>query len=103
MRSAPNAPRATPRATPHVPHVLCGSRLADLGEIVQAVALALPGSLVGRTAYYRALPWLYPLYYVALFIPRQMDDDEQLRAKYGVTAFDEYRKRVPSRIVPGVW
>ncbi len=76
-----------------------------LGEIVQAVALALPGFLVSRGAppYYSALPWLYPLYYVALFIPRQMDDDSQMRAKYGEKAFAEYVRRVPSRIVPGVW
>ena len=38
------------------------------GEIVQAVALALPGWLATGSV----LPWLYPLYYVALFIPRQL-------------------------------
>ena len=74
-----------------------------LGEIVQAVALALPGYLVAPDAYYAALPWLYPLYYVALFIPRQIDDDVQLKAKYGDKAFAEYTRRVPYRIVPGVY
>ena len=29
-------------------------------------------------------PWLYPLYYVCLFIPRQIDDDAQMRAKYAL-------------------
>ena len=76
-----------------------------LGEVLQAVALALPGSLVAseESVYYRVLPWLYPLYYVALFIPRQMDDDKQIEAKYGKGAFREYTRRVPFRIVPGVW
>ena len=74
-----------------------------LGEVLQAVALALPGSLVAseESVYYRVLPWLYPLYYVALFIPRQMDDDDQIEAKHGSAAFHEYCRRVPYRIVPG--
>ena len=59
--------------------------------------------MLATTPYYRALPWLYPLYYVALFIPRQIDDDLQLECKYGKEAFEAYTKRVPSRIVPGIW
>ena len=74
-----------------------------LGEILQATALALPGSLLATTTYYQVLPWLYPLYYVALFIPRQFDDDLQIRVKYGERAFKEYSACVPSRIVPGIW
>jgi hypothetical protein len=74
-----------------------------LGEILQAVALALPGSLLAESTYYQLLPWAYPLYYVCLFIPRQIDDDAQLVAKYGDTAFAEYAKRVPWRIVPRLW
>lgn len=77
------------------------------GEILQAVALALPGHLLAATTarplYYGVLPWLYPLYYVALFVPRQMDDDKQMRAKYGPAAFGQYERRVPYRIVPGLW
>ena len=73
-----------------------------LGEIVQGVALALPGSLMGSSLAARVLPWLYPLYYVALFIPRQIDDDELCRKKYG-KKWEEYEKLVPYRICPGVW
>ena len=79
-----------------------------LGEILQAVALSLPGAIVwsgggdgGGYALLQAAA--YPLYYVALFIPRQMDDDAQMRAKYGGAHFDEYARRVRYRIVPGVW
>lgn len=72
------------------------------GEIVQGIALALPGFLMGSSLYYQVIPWLYPLYYIALFIPRQIDDDAVCKAKYGAK-WDEYCMSVPYRIVPGVW
>jgi protein-S-isoprenylcysteine O-methyltransferase Ste14 len=72
------------------------------GEIVQALALSLPGVLVGPPVY-KWLALLYPLYYVALFIPRQFDDDELCAAKYGQDKWGEYKRRVPWRIVPLVW
>lgn len=68
-----------------------------LGEIVMAVALTLalghpeaPGV------------WLYPLYYVALLVPRQIDDDRRCAAKYG-PLWREYQRRVPWRIIPYVY
>ena len=70
-----------------------------LGEICQAIALSLPGVLAGASL----VPLLYPLYYVLLFVPRAQDDDEVCRKKYGDKLWDAYTKRVPSRIVPGVW
>lgn len=69
-----------------------------LGEIVQAVALALPGWLATGSL----LPWLYPVYYLALFIPRQLDDDVVCAAKYG-EVWDRYTAVVRYRIVPYVW
>jgi len=68
-----------------------------LGEIVMAVALAL--SLGHPTSIW---PWLYPLYYVALLVPRQLDDDRRCAAKYG-PLWDLYRRRVPWRIIPGIY
>jgi delta14-sterol reductase len=44
-------------------------------------------------------PWLYPLYYVALLVPRQLDDDRRCAAKYGAL-WEEYRRTVRWRIVP---
>lgn len=76
-----------------------------LGEIVQAVALALAGFL-GRDAaagWKGYLPWLYPLYYAALFIPRQIDDDLMCERKYGKKTWSVYCAKVPHRIVPGVY
>ena len=72
------------------------------GELIQAFALAMPGLLVGHTIMQRCLGLLYPLYYILLFIPRQMDDDVLCANKYG-EKWSEYCRAVPSRIVPGVW
>ncbi|MFW6313223.1 MAG: DUF1295 domain-containing protein [Spirochaetota bacterium] len=68
-----------------------------LGEVLMAsgltLALGYPGAL---------LAWLYPLYYVVLLSTRQADDDRRCREKYG-ELWEEYEKRVPWRIVPGVF
>jgi len=68
-----------------------------LGEIMMALGLALslgyPGSL---------FPWLYPLYYVALLVPRQLADDRRCAEKYG-DLWQEYCRKVPYRIIPGVY
>lgn len=68
-----------------------------LGEITMAVGLALT---LGRPG--NPWPWLYPLYYVALLLPRERDDDRRCAAKYGAL-WDAYRRAVPSRIVPGLY
>jgi delta14-sterol reductase len=46
--------------------------------------------------------WLYPIYYVLLFISRQADDDKVCRAKYG-ELWDEYTARVKYKIIPGLY
>jgi hypothetical protein len=68
-----------------------------LGEILMALGLTLA---LGRPL--DPWPWLYPLYYVALLLPRQADDDRRCAAKYGAL-WDEYRRRVPYRIIPGIY
>jgi protein-S-isoprenylcysteine O-methyltransferase Ste14 len=68
-----------------------------LGEILMASGLTL------SLGYPLALgPWLYPLYYVALLVPRQIDDDRRCAEKYG-PLWEEYCRRVPSRIIPGIY
>jgi protein-S-isoprenylcysteine O-methyltransferase Ste14 len=68
-----------------------------LGELCMASGLALslgwPGSI---------WPWLYPIYYLVLLVPRQIDDDKRCAQKYG-PLWDEYRKAVPYRIVPYIY
>jgi delta14-sterol reductase len=68
-----------------------------LGEILMATGLALALGFPLAIA-----PWLYPLYYVALLVPRERDDDRRCAEKYG-PLWDEYKKRVPWRIVPFVY
>lgn len=68
-----------------------------LGEIGMATGIVLCTGHAGLI-----WPWLYPLYYVALLFPRQMDDDKRCAAKYG-PLWDEYVKRVPYKIIPFIY
>lgn len=68
-----------------------------LGEVLMASGLALA---LGRPL--DPWPWLYPLYYVLLLVTREWDDDRRCAAKYG-PLWDEYKRRVPARIVPGIY
>ncbi|WP_419923111.1 DUF1295 domain-containing protein [Candidatus Poriferisodalis sp.] len=68
-----------------------------LGEIGMAIglALALGWPLVLG-------PWLYPLYYVALLVPRERADDRRCAQKYG-RLWEQYRNEVPWRIAPRIY
>jgi len=68
-----------------------------LGEIGMAVGIVL------STGYaLTPWPWLYPLYYVALLLPRQVDDDKRCALKYG-DLWKDYVKKVPYRIIPYIY
>ncbi len=47
--------------------------------------------------------WTYVIFISAFFIPRQFDDEKRCTEKYGEEKWAEYKKRVPYRIVPGVY
>ncbi len=68
-----------------------------LGEIVQAVAVALAAGYFGVWAV-----WLYPAYYVGLLFSRQADDDKICHAKYG-KLWDRYTAKVKYKIIPYVY
>jgi delta14-sterol reductase len=68
-----------------------------LGEILMAIGLALALGYPTKVA-----PWLYPIYYVAMLLPRERDDDRRCAEKYGAL-WQEYCRRVPYRIVPFVY
>jgi delta14-sterol reductase len=68
-----------------------------LGELLMALALTLS---LGHPEVLG--PWLYPLYYVALLVPRQLDDDRRCAEKYG-PLWETYRERVRWRIVPFIY
>jgi len=68
-----------------------------LGEILMATGIVLA---VGHPMV--IWPWLYPLYYVVLLFPRQIDDDARCALKYG-PLWQQYLKRVPYRIIPFIY
>ena len=68
-----------------------------LGEILMATGLVLA---VGHPLL--IAPWLYPLYYVVLLFPRQIDDDKRCALKYG-ELWKVYLKKVPYRIIPFIY
>jgi delta14-sterol reductase len=68
-----------------------------LGEILMATGLSL---VLGRPGLWAI--WLYPLYYVALLFPRERSDEIRCAAKYG-ELWSEYVRRVPRRIIPGLY
>lgn len=68
-----------------------------LGEILMATGLVLS---VGYP--FMIGPWLYPLYYVALLFPRQIDDDKRCAQKYG-ELWKTYLQKVPYRIIPFIY
>jgi delta14-sterol reductase len=68
-----------------------------VGEILMGIGIAL------STGYpLLPWPWLYPLYYVVLLFPRQLDDDKRCSEKYGLL-WKEYVKKVPYKIIPFVY
>ena len=68
-----------------------------LGEILMATGLALA---LGYPLTWWV--WLYPLYYVALLVPRERDDERRCAQKYG-ELWTQYVERVPRRIIPGIY
>ncbi len=68
-----------------------------LGEILMGVGIALS---VGYPGVYWV--WIYPLYYVALLVPRQIADDKRCALKYG-ELWGEYTQKVRYRIIPFIY
>ena len=68
-----------------------------LGEIGMAIGIVL---CTGHPLLF--WPWLYPLYYVVLLLPRQLADDKRCALKYG-TLWEQYVKKVPCRIIPFIY
>ena len=68
-----------------------------LGELLMGTGIAL---CVGHP--FLIWPWLYPLYYIALLFPRQIDDDKRCALKYG-ELWKQYIHKVPYRIIPFIY
>lgn len=63
-----------------------------LGDTLMAIGLSLAID-------HGIFPWIYPLYYILLFIARERTDFERCEKKYG-RDWTEYCQRVPYRILP---
>lgn len=68
-----------------------------MGELLMATGLA---TSLGYPA--TLWVWLYPLYYVGLLVPRQLDDDKRCERKYG-ELWKQYKQEVPRRIIPFIY
>ncbi len=68
-----------------------------LGEFLMATGIALSLGQLDSV-----WPWLYPLYYVLLLVPRERDDDRRCLEKYGAL-WTEYKRQVPYRIIPRLY
>ena len=65
-------------------------------EILLALAWTLP------SGFGNLLPYFYVIYLTILLVDRAGRDDLRCRQKYG-TYWTEYCKRVPSKIIPGIY
>ncbi len=68
-----------------------------MGEILMSTGIILCTGYPGLI-----WPWLYPVYYIILLFTRQYDDDIRCASKYG-RLWEEYKERVPWRIIPYIW
>lgn len=67
-----------------------------LGDLIMALAWSLPCGCGS------ALPYFYPVYFLALLVHRAARDDALCRVKHG-QAWDRYCREVPARIIPYVY
>jgi 7-dehydrocholesterol reductase len=67
-----------------------------LPELALALAWTIP------VGFDHALPWFYPVFLSILLTHRAVRDDERCARKYGA-AWVEYRRRVPWKMLPGVF
>lgn len=67
-----------------------------LGDLMMGLAWCLPAGFA------HPLPYFYVVYFTILLVHRDRRDDAMCRAKYGAD-WEAYRRRVPWRIVPGLY
>jgi protein-S-isoprenylcysteine O-methyltransferase Ste14 len=67
-----------------------------LGDWMMAVAWCLP------VGFAHPLPWFYVVYFTILLVHRERRDHDMCLSKYGA-AWEAYCRKVPWRIVPGIY
>ena len=89
-------------------HILCSGwwgaakHFNYTGEILQGLAISLPAVLISNSLASAVVPLAYPVFYCALFIPRQIDDDALCQQKYG-EKWNKYSEIVTYRMIPGIY
>jgi Delta14-sterol reductase len=66
------------------------------GDLLMALAWSLPAGFGSP------IPYFYPVYLTVLLVHRERRDNRSCRERYGKD-WDAYCRRVPSRIIPGVY
>jgi Delta14-sterol reductase len=89
---------ATARGTPLLVSGWWGlaRHLNYLGDLAMALAWSLP------CRFAHPLPYFYPVYFVILLVHRERRDHAACAAKYGAD-WERYCRRVPWRIIPGLY
>ncbi|KAK1573080.1 ergosterol biosynthesis ERG4/ERG24 family protein [Colletotrichum navitas] len=96
------APYRTSDGTLHKSLLLCNgwwgvSRHANYtGDLLLSFSMC---AVVGTTT---LLVWFYAIFMTGLLLHRCLRDEERCLAKYG-SSWDEYCRRVPWRLIPGIW
>ena len=67
-----------------------------LPEIMAAVCWSLPA------LFYSPIPYIYVMFLTILLLHRLRRDDKRCQQKYGIY-WEEYRKLVPSKVIPGLF
>jgi protein-S-isoprenylcysteine O-methyltransferase Ste14 len=67
-----------------------------LGDLMMALSWCL------TCGFTHVIPYFYFIYFAPLLINRERRDHALCKEKYGAD-WDEYCKRVPSRIIPGIY
>ncbi len=67
-----------------------------LGDWMMGLAWCLP------VGFARPVPWFYIVYFTILLVHRERRDNDMCRSKYGA-AWETYCRKVPWRIIPGIY
>jgi Ergosterol biosynthesis ERG4/ERG24 family len=70
--------------------------LTCLGDWMMGLAWCLP------VGFARPVPWFYIVYFSILLVHRERRDNDMCLSKYGA-AWETYCRKVPWRIIPGVY
>ena len=84
------------------PALLSGAKSPAVGSIVGGTPVKTEIVQGEARGWGMIITYFYTIYFTVLLVHREMRDEEKCIRKYGKD-WDEYRKKVPYRILPGVY